>query len=279
MTPAEQLSAVAFGETAAARLCLGDPFFTDTLLQSAALLVPQDTSLPVSIDRMDLFPEFFSASTPATVRVELMGQEDRDLIYRVAAVGENGAVRAVLQGYRLRILKHHDDYPMVDDLVFPEDRDRRLIHQALDEACRNLSVAVPHLELACLPGIHDKTKLDRHQAEGQILERAASAAAERYGVGASPLAIRWQENGKPVLADVASSVLDLSLTHEDRTCLCVCGPGPVGCDLATVTAREPDAGWNGLLGDHRSEVLDSLIDRGETPGLTPARGSGRRPKP
>jgi acyl transferase domain-containing protein/NAD(P)-dependent dehydrogenase (short-subunit alcohol dehydrogenase family)/acyl-CoA thioesterase FadM len=262
MTPAGQLSAAAFGEAAAARLCLGDPFFTDTLLQSAALLVPQDTSLPVSIDRMDLFPEFFGASTPATVRVELMGQEDRDLIYRVAAVGENGAVRAVLQGYRLRILKHHDDYPMVGDLVFPEDRDRRLVRQALDEACRSLSVAAPHLEVACLPGIHDKTKPDRHQAEGQVLERAVSAAADRYGVGASPLAVRWQEDGKPVVADVAPSVLDLSLTHEDRTCLCVCGPGPVGCDLAAVTARDPDA-WNGLLGDHRRDLPGRLVDQGE----------------
>ena len=117
-------------------MCLGDAFFTDTLLQSAALLVPQDTSLPVSIDRMDLFPEFFSASSPATVRVELVGQEDRDLVYRVVAVSENGAVRAVLKGYRLRILKHHDDYPTVTDLVSPEDRDRRMVRQALDEACR-----------------------------------------------------------------------------------------------------------------------------------------------
>ena len=84
--------------------------------------MPQDTSLPVSIDHMVLFPEFFRASTPATVRVELEGQADRDLLYRVTAVSENGAVRAMLRGYRLRILKHHDDYPTVADLVFPEDR-------------------------------------------------------------------------------------------------------------------------------------------------------------
>ncbi len=61
---------------------------------------------------------------------------------------------------------------------------------------------------------------------------------------------------------MASSVLDVSITHEDRTCLCVCGPGPVGCDLAAVTDRDRK-GWNGLLGDGRMDLLDSLIHQGE----------------
>ena len=262
MTPVDQLSIAAFGGEKRSSLCLSDAFFTDTLLQGAALLVPQDTSLPVSIDRMDLFPEFFSASTPATVHVELVGQEDRDLVYRVTAMGENGAVRAVLQGYRLRILKHHDDYPTVADLVSPEDRDRRMARHALDEACRLFSVTSPHLELACIPNIHGRHKQERREAEGPMLQRVLSAAAEQYDISESPLSVQWQNNGKPVVADVASSVLDLSLTHEDRTCLCVCGPGPVGCDLAAVTARDRD-GWNGLLGDGRTDLLDSLIDQGE----------------
>ena len=153
-----------------------------------------------------------------------MGQEDRDLVYRVAAVSDDGTTRAVLRGYRLRILKHHDAYPTIADLVFPEDRDGRLVHQALEEACRNLAVTSPHLELACIPGIHDKNKKERREAEGAMLEKALSAAARRYDISASPLAVRWHENGKPKVADVAPSILDLSLTHEDRTCLCVCGP-------------------------------------------------------
>jgi acyl transferase domain-containing protein/NAD(P)-dependent dehydrogenase (short-subunit alcohol dehydrogenase family)/acyl-CoA thioesterase FadM len=261
--PTGRRSSAAFGLEKPSRLCLGDAFFIDTLLQSAALLVPQDTSLPVSIDHMDLFPEFFSALTPATVRVELVGREDRDLECRVAAVSENGTMRALLRGYRLRILKHHDAYPTVADLIFPEDRDGRLVRQALAEACQRLAVSAPHLELACTPGIHGRSKQDRHKSEGPVLERAVSVATQRYAVQASPLAVRWQENGKPGIADVASSVLDLSLTHEDRTCLCVCGPGPVGCDLAAVSARTRE-GWNGLLGGQRTELLDRLIDQGET---------------
>ena len=37
----------------------------------------------------------------------------------------------------------------------------------------------------------------------------------------------------------------------------------MGCDLATVTARDRK-GWDGLLGDGRTNLLDSLIDLGET---------------
>ena len=39
-TPPEERSTAAFGEETSFGLCLGDAFFTDTLLQSAALLVP-----------------------------------------------------------------------------------------------------------------------------------------------------------------------------------------------------------------------------------------------
>ena len=263
VTPIEQRSAAAFDPESTFALCLGDPFFTDTLLQGAALLVPQDTSLPVFIDRLDLFPDFFSASTPAIVRVTLLGREDQDLVCRVAAVGEDGTARALLSGYRLRILRHHDDYPTTADLVWPEDRDRRLVDQALRKACHRLSVASPHLELACIPGIHDQPKKERHEAERPMLERALSAAAERHDLTATPLTIEWQESGNPTLAEVSPSVLDISLTHEDRICLCACGPGPVGCDLGVITARSKKT-WNALLGENRSDLFNHLMHQGET---------------
>jgi acyl-CoA thioesterase FadM len=211
---------------------------------------------------MDLFPPFFSASSPATVRTELVGREERDLIYRVTAVGDHGEVRAVLQDYRLRILKHHEDYPRIADLVAPEPRDRQLIARALADACGRLSVTAPLLELACLPGIHDHSQPERRQMERPMLERAMAAASQQFGLPASNLAVRWQTSGKPEIVDVDPSVLDVAITHEDRTCLCVCGPGPVGCDLVAITARDRQ-GWNGLLGNARDPLLDRLIDQGE----------------
>ena len=260
--PEDQRSAAAFATEQATRWCLADPFFTDTLLQSAALLVPQDTSLPISIGQMDLFPAFFSATSPATVRTELVGREDRDLIYRVTAVGENGTVRAVLQDYRLRILKHHDTYPLVADLVFPEERDHRMIARALEDSCKHLSVTAPLLESACLPGIHDKAAPDRRQMELPMLRRALSAASRRLDLPAPTLDVQWRESGKPEVVDVDQRVLDVAVTHEDRTCICVCGPGPVGCDLTAITTRDRQ-GWNSLLGSAREQLLDHLIDQGE----------------
>jgi acyl transferase domain-containing protein/NAD(P)-dependent dehydrogenase (short-subunit alcohol dehydrogenase family)/acyl-CoA thioesterase FadM len=264
VTPTDRRASAAFGPENDSDFRLGDPFFTDTLLQSAALLVPQDTSLPVSIECMDLSPAFFNETSPAVVRVELVGREDRDLIYQVAAVGENGATRALLSGYRLRILKHHEEYPTVDDLVSPEERDRRLLSQALAEACDSLAVTPPHVDLACIPGIHDMPKNTRRLMETPLLERVLSAAARQYEVVVEPLTIRWTENGKPVVADVAADALDISLTHEDRTCLCACGPGPLGCDLTAVSARDRK-GWTGLLGAGKTDLLDRLVGEGEHP--------------
>ena len=56
--------------------------------------------------------------------------------------------------------------------------------------------------------------------------------------------------------------MDLSLTHEDRTCLCVAGPGPLGCDLSSITDRTREA-WSGLLGEGRMALVDRLVEQGE----------------
>lgn len=260
--PEARRTRAAFATRQSTRWCLADPFFTDTLLQSAALLVPQDTSLPVSIGRMDLFPAFFTAESSATVRSELVGREERDLIYRVTAVGDDGTVRAVLQDYRLRILQHHEDNPRATDLVFPERRDHQIIDHALADACRRLSVTAPLMALACLPGIHDHAKPDRRQMERPILERLLSTASRQFELPESQLDVQWRKSGKPEIAGVDQRVLDVAITHEDRTCICVCGPGPVGCDLAAITARDRK-GWNTLLGSARERLLDRLIDQGE----------------
>jgi len=262
--PPEERSTAAFGEEKAFRLCLGDAFFTDTLLQSAALLVPQDTSLPVSIDRLDLHEAFFSASTPARVRVDLQGREGSDLIYRVAAVGEDGASRAVLDGYRLRILKHHEDYPTVTDLIAPEQRDRQLIHGTLEMACRQLMLDAPVVDAACIPGLHEMPKAGRHEAQQPLLKRALAHARKAYDIDAKALAVNWLENGKPVVSGIGPHELDVSLTHEDRVCLCALGPGPLGCDLATITPRSRE-GWRGLLGAGRMSIFDLLMEKGESP--------------
>ena len=261
MTEAERAE-TAFASQQPTHWCLADPFFTDALLQSAALLVPQDTSLPVSIGRMDLFPDFFSASSPATVRTERMGRKDRDLIFRVTAVGDNGEVRAVLEDYRLRILKHHEDYPRVTDLIFPGHRDRQLIAQVLTDACRRFSITAPLLEVDCLPGVHEHTKPGRHQMERPMMERVLSLASKQFELPVSEPKVHWRESGKPEIAGLDQSVLDVSASHEDRTCICACGPGPVGCDLAAITPRDRKA-WNILLGSAKEPLLNRLIDQGE----------------
>ncbi|PID40388.1 MAG: hypothetical protein CR984_03475, partial [Proteobacteria bacterium] len=192
-TPPDQRSIEAFNRKDDAALYLGDPFFTDTLLQSAALLVPQDTSLPVGIDSIDLYPAFFNTDGKSQIRTVLEGRSDRELVYRVEAFSEDGSPLAVLQGYRLRILEHHDDYPTVIDLVSPEQRDRQLVHDALENACRTLSLTAPLVDLTCIPGIHDMPRLQRREVERPLLERVLPEAIKHYEIDPLDQGIGWRE--------------------------------------------------------------------------------------
>jgi enediyne polyketide synthase len=55
--PDPDCAKLAFASPEHQRFLLGDPFQRDNLLQSAALLIPQDTSLPLSIRRWDIYPD------------------------------------------------------------------------------------------------------------------------------------------------------------------------------------------------------------------------------
>ena len=57
--------------------------------------------------------------------------------------------------------------------------------------------------------------------------------------------------------------LELSLAHDDRTCLCVVGSGPQGCDIEEVRPRSADD-WNALLGDARAVLLTALVQGGDS---------------
>ncbi|WP_054699283.1 acyl-CoA thioesterase [Desulfosarcina cetonica] len=99
--------------------------------------------------------------------------------------------------------------------------------------------------------------------EKPLLARTLTAVAAQYDLGADAISVAWREDGKPMVTGVTADVLDVSLSHEDRYCCCVCGPGPVGCDLAAITPRDR-AGWIGLLGSARSALLESLVMDGDS---------------
>jgi phosphopantetheinyl transferase len=70
--------------------------------------------------------------------------------------------------------------------------------------------------------------------------------------------IKWLDSGKPVLEGLESQQVEVSLSHDDRFCLCVAGQGPQGCDIAPVSSHS-QADWISLLGSDRESLLSQLL--------------------
>jgi enediyne polyketide synthase len=73
--------------------------------------------------------------------------------------------------------------------------------------------------------------------------------------------IKWLDSGKPVLEGLESQEVEVSLSHDDRFCLCVAGTGPQGCDVVPVSHRS-SADWTSLLSNKWELLLNQLLENG-----------------
>ncbi|MBK8176046.1 MAG: SDR family NAD(P)-dependent oxidoreductase [Rhodospirillales bacterium] len=98
-------------------LLLGDPYFRDSLLQSVQVIIPQDVSLPVSIDRIDLFDGWNSGAGERTC-VSYLHERTGDFYHSsVVALGRDGRVVERLQGYRLKVLEQRETPPAMREFA------------------------------------------------------------------------------------------------------------------------------------------------------------------
>jgi len=86
-----------------------------------------------------------------------------------------------------------------------------------------------------------------------------SGEKRREGSGTVSVELEWVEGGRPVLKDLPD--FGVSLSHDERACLCVAGVGPQGCDVAPVTSR-PECRWRALVAPNALllERLDEPLD-------------------
>lgn len=73
--------------------------------------------------------------------------------------------------------------------------------------------------------------------------------------------IKWLDSGKPVLEGLEKEQVEISLSHDDRFCLCVAGQGLQGCDIVPVSHRS-QADWISLLSSDRELLLNQLLETG-----------------
>jgi len=251
---------LAFANPETRRLMLGDPFQRDTLLQSAALMIPQDTSLPISVKCWDIY----------RCRTDVSERDGFYIQTRVKAPQENEVNTAVtffspennliekLEGYRLKILQHNAEYPTVADLLEPDDHDTAALQKHLARLTHETNLKLPEVGLAFLPGIHDLSKSSRRELEHPLIVKTVQKAAGHAQPAAGQVEISWQPSGKPV-ASMAGETLELSLAHDHRYCLTAVAERPVGCDLAPVTHRSLRQ-WKALLGPAYRPLIDEQLD-------------------
>ena len=253
--PDPDCAKLAFAGTEYQHFLLGDPFQRDNLLQSAALLVPQDTSLPMSIRRWDIYPrsEISSKHQQEFIQTRLHSLQDQEIDTSVKSWDHSGVINESLSGYRLKILKHHEEYPTVSDLLYPDERDTRMVQTRLSELAAILRLNIPHVNVSLVPGLHDLPKGQRQVLELPLLKKTVEQWADLNDVDKSQLTIDWQPSGKPH-AQLSDNSVDISLSHDNRYCIVAAASSPIGCDLAPITHRSLQQ-WKGLLGPFGKRLI------------------------
>ncbi len=254
----ENISKDAFTEPAHMHLMLGDPFFRDSLLQSAQILLPRMTCLPYFIEKIDIYPYQRGLHETLTGMVQLDLKNGHEVRFSVIAKDDEGVVRETMEGYVLYILKHLDNNPFPAELIDPVKRDISELQKRLDSMEKKFGIEVPNFYIAYLPGIHELPEDQRHLCElpliNKTIERASGQSLEHTN-----LKIQWLDDGKPVITGSENAPLNISISHDQRLCICVAGERPQGCDVEPIKSRNRQD-WLGLIGKDNEIVLQSLLD-------------------
>ncbi|MBW2737260.1 MAG: SDR family NAD(P)-dependent oxidoreductase [Deltaproteobacteria bacterium] len=248
-------------------LFLGDPFLRDSLLQSTYMLVPKKICLPLYIGSIDIYP--CTGNTHAFIMgyVQMDRIEEDKVKNNVVMVDSDGNVRERLEGYALRILNHLDDYPGADDLVIPEKRDNRIVRDAMNRVGGSMKIKLPEILLKYITGIHDMSREKRRSLEIPMLNEVIFHAT---GKGYDSYEIKWLKSGEPVIVGLKEDETKVSLSHDERICLCIAGYGAQGCNIAPIIHRNRQE-WQEIIGSYRDDLLDRLINDHDTLDLAGTR--------
>jgi enediyne polyketide synthase len=257
----------AFTDALHRTLFLGDPFLRDSLLQSAQMLVPKKICLPVYIGSIDIYPSVDNTHAFIMGHVQMDHIEEDKIKNSVVMFDSDGNVREKLEGYTLRILSHHDDYSGATDLVIPEKRDNRIVMDAINRVGGSMKIELPKILLRYIPGIYDMSMEERRGLEIPMLNEVIF---HETGKGSDSYEIKWLESGEPVIVGLKEDETKVSLSHDERICLCIAGHGAQGCNIAPITHRSRQE-WQEIIGSYRNDLLDRLINDHDTLDLAGTR--------
>lgn len=259
--PSTELTNEGFGVGLGGHCVLGDAYFRDVLLQCMQVNIPQDICLPVQIDRIDLNYNPSLEAGERTLQAILHKLEGKEYLCEVIATDAEGIVRERISGYHLRILEEHPENPSAAEMAAPEERDRSTLKELVAEACNKLSLVPSSLELGYIPGLGSQEQKQRRKQERPLITSALASQLDKSSKDIS-FKLRTLASGKPKLTVKDYPEIDLSISHDDRYCLCTVGSEPQGCDIEVISDRS-EADWLALLSKKHSAVVKELTNKGE----------------
>lgn len=95
---------------------LGDPFFRDSLLQSAQIIIPQNQCLPIGIERIRLVPAARSQLNRICY-TDVYKSGEKSYLATVEVRNQAGDVIELMENYQLRFLEKRPQLPKAMDLI------------------------------------------------------------------------------------------------------------------------------------------------------------------
>lgn len=236
------------------QLVAGDPFFRDTLLQSAQIILPDLTALPIEIEKWEIFLAHHDEGTHH-VLVDSLQRGDDVITSDVTVIDTKGRIIEKLHGYKGKIIEKLQNTPRINDLIAPDDWDESQINNKLQHYCQMINETPPLISLRHQSGFHAMEKTERHRIEKELF-RKAYQKLKSYSEGLpDEITIVWSKEGRPFVKE--STGVALSCSHDNRLCLCVADRARVGCDIETITHRSEEE-WMELLGIARTQLLKTV---------------------
>ena len=243
---------------------LGDPYFRDVLLHCCQLNIPQDLSLPISIDEITFFAPPTEERGKRQIQSILNDFDGSEYDCDVLVTNEDGVICESLTNYRLRVVEQRPESPTATDLADPESRDQSAIVRELDTASRKLKLKPTFLQLIYEPDLGRMEISDRRTRQLHAVQSAAQRCLEHFGLKANgDLRLDHTDDGQPVLTGAEHPSLGVSLSHDDIYGLATVGlESPQGCDIESVMPRTRET-WQSMLGDQKFELLGEIESSAE----------------
>jgi enediyne polyketide synthase len=243
----------------------GDPYFSDTLLQSVQIILPDLAALPISIAKWEIYPKPRGIAN-CNVIVNILRRNEDTIVSDVTAVDPNGTIVERIRGYTVKIIERKQDAPSVNDLLSPDKWDENNINRKIAQLCKEANAAAPAIRIKHIPLLAEMAKDERHSVEQTLFEDACRMVSPKPADVPGSVAVAWSGEGRPFLR--GNEEIALSCSHDAKLLICSAGPAPQGCDIEPVVHRDAQE-WGLMLGREKQPLLDRLkenesLDRAAT---------------